>query len=209
MSGNKPDPVAFGRTCLDNGANGVVAITSLGPCLAVDIRNRRPMIGLGSGFSWASGPAIKPLALSTVFTLKQALPEISIIGSGGIATAEDVIEFLLAGADAVEMLSTAMLRGKEVYAKIIQELPGKLVENGFKDIDDVKQNRMKAYDPRYTAEYPVISDACTGCGICTKNCPYSAMSVTDGKACVDQSKCFGCGLCQSACPAKAISEVLK
>lgn len=209
MSGNKPDPVAFSRTCLENGASGVVAITSLGPCLAVDIRNRRPLIGLGSGFSWASGPAIKPLALSTVFTLKQALPEISIIGSGGIATAEDVIEFLLAGADAVEMLSTAMMRGKSAYSKIIADLPAKLAEYGFKDIEDVKKKRISAREPRFTPEYPVISAACTGCGLCSRNCPYSAMFIENGKAKVDVSKCFGCGLCQSACPAKAISGVLK
>ncbi len=209
MSGNKPDPVAFGRTCLENGANGVIAITSLGPCLAVDIKNRRPMIGLGSGFSWASGPAIKPLALSTVFALKQALPEISIIGSGGIATAEDVIEFLLAGADAVEMLSTAMMKGKSAYAKIIADLPAKLAEYGFKDIQDVKNNRIKAFEPSFSASYPVISDVCSGCGLCAKNCPYSAMSIVDGKAKADETKCFGCGLCQSACAMKAISGVIK
>lgn len=209
MSGNKPDPVGFGRVCLDNGATGVVAITSLGPCLAVDIQNRRPLIGLSSGYSWASGPAIKPLALSTVFMLKQALPQISIIGSGGIANAEDVLEFLLAGADAVEMLSAAMLYGKQTYQKIIAELPAALEKYGFASIDDVKAQRLQVGQVSCSPSYPEVDEQrCNGCGLCAKNCPYSAIVMQGAVPQVDRETCFGCGLCQSACPARAISHVL-
>ena len=57
------------------------------------------------GYVWTSGPAIKPLALACVKMIKEAYPGLSVIASGGCAKAEDVIEFLLAGADAVQMLS--------------------------------------------------------------------------------------------------------
>lgn len=210
MSGNKPDPVAFGRTCLDAGASGVVAITSLGPCLAVDLRTRKPLIGLPSGFSWASGPAIKPLALSTVYTLKQALPELSIIGCGGVASAEDVLEFLLAGADAVEMLSAALLRGKDAYQKILRDLPGALERYGFESVDAVKRAGLGSVGCETTPRFPIVDEAaCTGCGRCAKCCPYGAMDLRGNVAAVREAACFGCGLCQTTCPTHAITNVLQ
>lgn len=209
MSGNKPNPIEFARACKENGATGIVAITSLGPCMVIDIANRKPLIGLESGYSWASGPAIKPLALASVYMIKQAFPDISIIGCGGVATAEDVIEFLLAGADAVEMLSEAMMKGKETYRKIINALPGALAKYGFSSVEEVKSTRLKKVIPATEPSFPVIDlEVCNLCGICEKNCPYFAISIQDGRIVVNEEKCFGCGLCQSRCPVKAISNVL-
>ncbi len=207
-SANKPDLAAFGQACMKAGANGLVAVTSLGPCLAVDLKNRRPMLGLSSGFSWASGPAIKPVALSAVYQLKKEVPGISIIGSGGIASAEDVLEFLLAGADAVEMLSAAMLRGKKAYRKILDDLPRALDKYGFKDVDEVRGCGLGTAPFADEATPPRVDGAaCRGCGLCAENCPYSAMHMQDGIAVPDTTKCFGCGLCQSLCPAGAIEGV--
>ena len=64
-----------------------------------------------------SGPAIKPVALATIYTIKQAEPSLTVIGVGGISSAKDVIEFLLAGASAVGMLSAAMLKGKRIICQ--------------------------------------------------------------------------------------------
>lgn len=209
MSGLKPDPVGFAQICVDAGAQGVVAITSLGPCMAIDIATRRPLIGLGTGYSWASGPAIKPLALSIIYTIKKALPSISIIGSGGIATAEDVIEFLLAGADAVEMLSTAMMKGIRAYRQIIEKLPETLKKYYFTDINQVKRERLTVHEPTTKPTMPLINkNLCTGCGLCERCCPYSAMQMEQSIAKVEMTKCFGCGLCQTSCPFGAISGVL-
>jgi len=209
MSATKPEPISFGKACLDAGAQGVVAITSLGPCMVIDIANRRPLIGLASGYSWASGPAIKPIALSTVFMLKTALPDISIIGSGGVATAEDVIEFLLAGADAVEMLSAAMMKGAGLYKKIIDKLPATLERYGFTSIEQVKKERLSLINPSLEPNIPTIDpEKCTGCGICARDCPYSAMFMNGKLATTFEEKCFGCGLCQSVCPVEAITGVL-
>lgn len=209
MSANRADIVGFARTCFENGAAGVVAITSLGPCLAVDVRRREPLIGLESGFSWASGPVIKPVALSTVFQIKQAIPEISIIGSGGVASAEDVLEFLLCGADAVEMLSAAMMRGRSLYKKIVGDLPKTLKKFGFSSIDEVRRTGLTNPPTVFEPSHPVVGDDCTGCTLCAINCPYDAMKMVDHKAVPDLDKCFGCGLCESICPVKCISNVLR
>ena len=110
ISAHMPDPEGFAHTIKVNGANGVVAVNSLGPSMKIDIANREIIYGNTKGFAWTSGPYIKNIALATVYTIKNAEPSLTVIGVGGIASASDVIEFLLAGASAVGMLSAPMLR---------------------------------------------------------------------------------------------------
>ncbi len=203
-----PDPVGFSKTVYANGAQGVVAVTSLGPNMVIDLKNRKPVVGTADGYVWTSGPSIKPLALATVHMIKEAIPEISVIGSGGVATADDVLEFLLVGADAVQMLSWAMLRGKKAYKKIIDDLPAAMEMYGFSSIEEVKATKLGKLDLSLEPSFPVIDHTvCTKCGICTDNCPYFAMTMDDIVV-VDKKSCFGCGLCESRCPVRAISGVL-
>lgn len=210
MNANIPDPVGFAGACRDNGADGVVAITSLGPNMVIDIENRRPLIGVPGGYVWTSGPAIKPLALACVNMIKEAYPDLSVIASGGCACAEDIIEFLLAGADAVQMLSEAMMKGRDTYAAVLGKLPETLDKYGFSSIEDVKATGLTKSTPALVPSYPVIDRGiCTGCGLCERNCPYFALGMKDKKPFVDTGKCFGCGLCQSRCPVQAISNVIK
>lgn len=210
MNGNIQDPVGFAGACRNNGADGIVAITSLGPNMVIDIPRRRPLIGIPTGYVWTSGPAIKPLALADVHQIKQAYPELSLIGSGGCSTADDVIEFLLAGADAVQVLTAALLHGKGVYAKILKELPERLAHHGFASVQQVKSTGLALSAPPLEPSFPAINNAaCTGCGLCARNCPYFALEMDAEKRPVcDTAKCFGCGLCQTRCPAGAIGGVI-
>jgi len=206
ISPHMPDPEGFARTIKENGANGVVAINSLGPTMAIDIEKRSFKAANDKGFVWMSGPAIKPVALATVYTIKQAEPSLTVIGVGGVASAKDVIEFLLAGASAVGMLSAAMIRGKELYAKILADLPKELEKYGFKSIQDVI-NASLLKNVKYEAHLPVVDEnKCTHCKICYNNCPYFAIEMDENVVPVfDNEKCFRCGLCESRCPVKAIS----
>lgn len=209
MSPHIPDPVAFAEKVMENGGNGVVAINSLGPTMKIDLAKRAVLVGNAQGEVWTSGPVIKPLAQALVHRIKKALPHCTVIGVGGIATAEDVLEFLLAGADGVQMLSAAMLKGKDLYAKIIEGLPGALERYGFESIEQVKAAGLATGNVRWTPQQPVIrEETCTLCGRCEKVCPYFAIEVNK-QVIVDEAQCFGCGLCQSQCPAKAISGVLE
>ncbi|TCK97752.1 dihydroorotate dehydrogenase (fumarate) [Natranaerovirga hydrolytica] len=209
ISPHIPDPIAFAKMVLENGGNGVVAINSLGPTMKIDLNKRQVLVGNELGEVWSSGPAIKPLALALVHRIKKALPQCTVIGVGGIATAQDVIEFLLAGADGVQMLSAAMLQGKDLYKKIIKDLPQTLDQYGFKSIEEVIQTRLKPVDITYTIKnYPqIIKEKCILCKKCEKVCPYFAIKYCDESIYMDESKCFGCGLCQSQCPVKAIENV--
>ncbi|MDA3846487.1 MAG: 4Fe-4S binding protein [Vallitaleaceae bacterium] len=203
VSPHIPDPVAFARAVREAGASGIVAINSLGPTLKIDIVRKEIIYGGSSGFVWTSGPAIKNLALATVYTIKQAMPDFTVIGVGGIASAEDVIEFHLAGASAVQMLSAAMLKGKDLYAKIIADLPVALEKHGFSSIQEVIDTQLEQHLSYIPRTLNVDTHKCTKCMLCKKICPYFAISFEE-QITFNHDKCFGCELCVSKCPVKAI-----
>lgn len=208
VSPHIPDPVAFAEVVRDNGASGIVAINSLGPTMKIDIKNRKVLVGNEKGEVWTSGPAIKPVALAVVNKIKSAMPDFTVIGVGGIATAEDVVEFLLAGADAVQMLSAAILKGKDLYEKIVKDLPKVLEKYNFNSVEEVVNTKLQKGEVKYAPDHPVIDeDKCTKCKLCEKVCPYFAIEVKEIVE-VNNDKCFGCGLCESKCAVHAISGVL-
>ena len=116
-------------------AGGADALAVINTCLgmAVDWRRRRPM--LGNGMGGLSGPAIKPIALRCVFQAAQAT-KTPIIGIGGIATINDVMEFLVAGATAVQ-LGTVHFYNPRASMEVLDALPAALAENGAKSIQEV------------------------------------------------------------------------
>jgi dihydroorotate dehydrogenase (fumarate) len=174
----------------------------------VDIANRKVLVGNDKGEVWTSGPAIKPVALAIINKIKTAMPDFTVIGTGGISSAEDVVEFLLAGADAVQMLSAAMMKGKDLYERIIKDLPGVLEKYNFSSVRDVIDTKLSMGNLKFMPDHPIINNVkCTKCGICVRVCPYFALSLKDVVE-VDTETCFGCGLCQSRCPSKAIGGVL-
>ena len=208
VSPHIPDPAGFARAVKEAGANGIVAINSLGPTMKIDIKGRRVLVGNEAGQVWASGPVIKPMALAIVNIIKEAVPDFTVIGAGGVKTADDIIEFLLAGADAVQMLSSAMLYGKDLYQKLVKELPSALEKYGFSSVEEVRKTRLEKGNLNFNPSLPVINEKkCTACGLCEKLCPYFAIEAAPWVQ-VLKDKCFSCGLCQSRCPVKAISGVL-
>ncbi|MFO7881614.1 MAG: 4Fe-4S binding protein [Kosmotogaceae bacterium] len=200
-------PGKMARVIEDAGGDGIAAINSLGPVYPLNPGEKRSPLGSEDGFGWISGPVIKFLSLAMV--RKIALNcNIPVIGIGGIISAKDVLEYLMAGASAVQLLSGALIRGKSIYNKIISDLPSEMEKYGFTSIKDIigisiKNNRNVSY----TRKTPVIDhEKCTLCGLCADVCAYYALSITD-KVEVNVEECFGCGLCQTRCPVKAIGGV--
>ena len=116
-------------------AGGADALAVINTCLgmAVDWRRRRPL--LGNVLGGLSGPAIKPIALRCVFQAAQAT-KTPIIGIGGIATVNDVMEFLVAGATAVQ-LGTVNFYNPLASMQVLDALPGALAEIGAKSIYEI------------------------------------------------------------------------
>ncbi|MCG8650583.1 MAG: dihydroorotate dehydrogenase [Pirellulales bacterium] len=119
------------RGAAEGGADAVCLInTVLG--MAVDWRRRQPM--LGNVVGGLSGPAIKPIALRCVHQVASAV-DVPIIGIGGIATIDDVMQFLVTGASAVQ-IGTANYYDPKVSTKILDQLPGALQELGVDRVAD-------------------------------------------------------------------------
>jgi dihydroorotate dehydrogenase (NAD+) catalytic subunit len=116
-------------------AGGADAISLINTCLgmAVDWRRRRPM--LGNVMGGLSGPAIKPIALRAVYQAARAV-ETPIIGIGGIATIDDVMEFMVAGATAVQ-LGTVNFYNPRASIEVLESLPGALAAAGADRVADI------------------------------------------------------------------------
>ena len=124
--------VEIAQAAADGGADAVSLInTLLG--MAVDWRRRRPL--LGNVMGGLSGPAIKPVALRCVFQVARAV-DVPVVGIGGIATIDDVMEFIVAGAAAVQ-IGTANFYNPAVSLQILDALPAALAELGATHVADV------------------------------------------------------------------------
>ena len=132
LTPNVTDIAAVARGARDGGAD---AVTLINTCqgMAVDWRRRKPM--LGNVVGGLSGPAIKPIALRCVHQVRRAV-DIPIIGVGGIMTIDDVMEFLVTGASAVQV-GTANFAEPVVSTRLLDALPHTLAELGAVRVADV------------------------------------------------------------------------
>jgi dihydroorotate dehydrogenase (NAD+) catalytic subunit len=132
LTPNVTSIATIARAAEAGGADAISLInTVLG--MAVDWRGRRPM--LGGGVGGLSGPAIKPIALRAVYQAAQAA-SVPIVGVGGIATIDDVMQFLVAGATAVQ-LGTVNFYNPRASIEVLDALPGALAEAGVASVAEV------------------------------------------------------------------------
>ncbi len=115
------------------GADAVVAINTL-TAMAIDVNTKRPILSHGSG--GLSGKAIHPIAIKKVYDLYKIL-KIPIIGCGGIDSWQDVVEFFLVGASAVQ-IGTALYLGVDLITEINEGMVKYLKSNDYKSINDIK-----------------------------------------------------------------------
>jgi len=125
--------VAIARACVSAGADGLSMInTLLG--MVIDTTTMRPVLaGLTGGLS---GPAIRPVAVRCIWQVRQALPDVPIIGMGGVMTGQDALELMLAGASMVSV-GTAIFHDPSAGARILRELDDELARRGIERISEV------------------------------------------------------------------------
>lgn len=132
LTPNVTDIVSIAKACEEAGADAVSLInTMMG--MAIDLRTRKPLLANITG--GLSGPAVKPVALRMVYQVSQAV-DIPVIGIGGIATAEDVLEMMLAGATAVEV-GAANVADPFACKKIIDDLPAVMKKYNIDNLRDI------------------------------------------------------------------------
>jgi dihydroorotate dehydrogenase (NAD+) catalytic subunit len=123
---------AMARAVAAAGADAITVMNTL-KGMAIDVGKRRPLLGNVTG--GLSGPAVKPVALAMVYEVAGAT-DVPVIGCGGIANAADALEFIMAGASAVQV-GTASLVNPRAPIEIIEGLEKYLAEEGIKDIKDL------------------------------------------------------------------------
>ena len=132
LSPNVTDIVAVAKACQEAGADGVSLINTL-MAMRIDLKTRRPVLANTTG--GLSGPAVFPVALRMVWQVARAV-SIPVIGLGGVSSAEDVIEMMLAGATAVE-IGAANLVEPCICRDIIAALPEVMDRYGIKNLKDI------------------------------------------------------------------------
>lgn len=132
LSPNVTDIADMARAVCDGGADAVSLINTL-VGMRIDLRTRRPVIGVGKG--GFSGPAVFPVALRMVSEVARAV-SVPVMGIGGVSSAEDVIEMMMAGASAVQV-GAANLVNPYACKEIVENLPAVADRLGIADIKDI------------------------------------------------------------------------
>jgi dihydroorotate dehydrogenase (NAD+) catalytic subunit len=133
LSPDVTDIVSIARACVAAGADGLSLInTLLG--MTIDMDTMRPVLaGVTGGLS---GPAIRPVAVRCIWQVREALPDVPIIGMGGVRTGRDALELILAGATLVSV-GTAIFHDPSACMRIVRELEEELARRGVERLPDV------------------------------------------------------------------------
>ncbi len=190
-------------------ASGVQAVTIMHRYqgLVIDHKTLEPVIG---GYAAIGGPWMKPLSLANVAKVRSAT-NLSIMGGNGVDTAQDVLDFLLAGADLVQVGSSMMLKGPSYAARLVQALETAVAATGRSvgDLTGLVAEKIIPYTAlaKIAARRAVIDTAvCHSCQEkpCLERCCYQALSLADGTLTHNNDSCSGCGMCKTVCPKGAV-----
>lgn len=190
------------------GADAIVCTNSIGPGMLIDTKTAKPKLGIKGGGGGVTGKAIFPIALWCVHQLSQKL-NIPIVGCGGIFTANDVIQMLMAGASAVQLYTAPALKGPIIFKQITVGLQKFFEENpeysSVKTLVGLTINRANKH--QFSSQHPiVIEERCTGCGICINSCAFNALKLIrsphKNALAFIMDNCNSCNACVGSCPPK-------
>ncbi len=134
LSPSTPAEVAAAKTAEKSGADAINMGNTAGPGMKIDIERKKPVLGFGCG--GLSGPAMKPLTVRCVYDIYKEV-KIPVIGTGGITTGEDLIEYMMAGASAVGIGTALHYRGLSSFRRISNDAMTWLEEHGYKNIKEI------------------------------------------------------------------------
>jgi len=140
LTADVTDIAEIGKSAENAGADGLTAINTVSG-INIDIKLKRPI--LTNKVGGLSGPAIRPIGVRAVWNLYKAV-KIPIIGTGGINTGEDAIEYIMAGASAVGIGSGVYYRGIDVFKKVTAEMEDFMREEGYKSVEEMRGVAHKA-----------------------------------------------------------------
>ncbi len=206
------------------GADGVAAINTIKSIIGVNPHTyvSSPAVHGMSAVGGYSGNAVKPIALRFVAELGQnhSLTGMHMSAMGGVESWQDALEFILLGADSIQVTTAVMQYGYRIIDDLKAGLNLYLAEKGFSSVEEVRGLALDSVSEttdvleRDTVVYPRFQrDRCIGCGRCMISCAdggHQAIRIgRDRKPILDVRKCVGCHLCILICPEKAIQSARK
>jgi dihydroorotate dehydrogenase (NAD+) catalytic subunit len=142
LSPNAPDLIAVANACINSGADALSLVNTF-KAMAIDIQTRRPVFdNISAGLS---GPAIKPIALRMVWDLREAV-SVPVVGLGGIASADDALEFLMAGAAAVQVGSATFAHPNSMI-EVIEGVERYMINNKISTVSEFSLPRNSMNHP--------------------------------------------------------------
>jgi dihydroorotate dehydrogenase (fumarate) len=180
--------------------------------LDVDIEAERPI--MHGGYAGHGGPwaMLYPLRWISEISPQTSL---DISATGGAVSADDIIKYLLAGANNVQVCTAIYLSGFKVLGELNDGLVRWMARKGYESIDEFRGKvsgskilGTEQVDREHHHVAEVDPELCVGCGICRDVCLYFAPEIIEKKAIITE-RCDGCGLCACLCPRSAISMVKK
>jgi dihydropyrimidine dehydrogenase (NAD+) subunit PreA len=211
MTPNVTDVGAVAAACEKAGASGISAINTVAAIIGVDLETLVPVPSVAgySAYGGLSGPAIKPIALKAVSTIREAVT-VPISAIGGISTWADAAEFLLMGATSLQICSAVMARGLGIIDEMKKGLVRYMARKNFWSVEDmigVAQKKMvplMTLDTKARVTAQIEPDICLQCDLCLVSCRDSgSQAITRSKEKgyrVIERRCTGCSLCYQVCP---------
>jgi dihydropyrimidine dehydrogenase (NAD+) subunit PreA len=206
------------------GADGIAAINTIKSVIGVNPHTyvTAPAVKGKSAVGGYSGNAVKPIALRFITELGQNknLETMHVSAMGGIETWLDALEFILLGADSIQITTAVMQYGYRIIDDLKSGLNYYLAEKGFSSVKEAVGLGLDSISDstdfleRDTVVYPKFHlNKCIGCGRCEISCDdggHQAISLDEVRhPRLDPKKCVGCHLCVLVCPQKAISSSRK
>lgn len=208
------DCIKWAKAVEAAGADAISAADSIGPAIGINIETGEPLLGGPRGYGGLTGTAIKPIVLKMVLDISEAV-DIPVIGIGGISSAEDAIEYIMAGATAVELATASTMYGYERYEEIYDGIVSFMKRKGYTNLEDFRGLTHKRIAERKANGTQIIQQIkvptrnkakCNACGNCYMGCAYGAIEMGETTPEFIPEKCHGCGLCVSLCGQHAISQ---
>ena len=206
------------EAALRGGADGLAAINTIKSITGVNLLTQvsYPSVRGQSAVGGYSGNAVKPIALRFITELSKnpKLQGMHVSGMGGIETWRDAVEFLLLGADSLQVTTAVMQYGYRIIRELKDGLNYYLAQMGIDSVKDIIGAGLNSVSEstqvldRTTVLFPkFVSENCIGCGRCAISCSdggHQAISFEGRKPKLNGSRCVGCHLCILICPQKAI-----
>ncbi|HDJ89119.1 MAG TPA: hypothetical protein ENG40_00285 [Thermoprotei archaeon] len=201
------NPLEIAKVMYSAGIDAVVS-TARFQGLILDMNLIEPI--LWKGFGGYGGPWQLPISLAWTAHIAMEIPNLTIIGSGGIFSGKDAAAFILVGASAFQICTAVIVRTYRIIELILKELSEWMLRKGYMRIEDyrrealLKIKSLEELNREKIFRVKVDRNKCTGCGICYERCFYNAIMMDEGKPKIDYTLCDNCGLCIVICPNKAL-----